>query len=204
MKIKHIASISIISIIFAGCGGAGISPDNSSGGVSYKNTQDVEQTTLNFGSTDLKLIAEKMVNSLLSTPILDGSKRPVVMLSKVKNKTSEHIDTKSITDKIKSSLLKSGRVRVTSYNEIGQELQSELDYQSSKYVNQKSAKKIGEQIGADYKIYGEITSITKVNGNTTDVYYKMTLNLANIENGLIEWADEKEIRKVGEKALFSY
>jgi PBP1b-binding outer membrane lipoprotein LpoB len=31
----------------------------------------------------------------------------------------------------------------------------------------------------------------------------MTLNLANIESGLTEWADEKEIRKVGSKSLFS-
>jgi len=173
------------------------------GNVSYKNANDIEQTTLNFGSTDLNLIVEKMVTSLLRTPILDGKKRPVIMLSKVKNKTSEHIDTKNITDKIKTTLLKSGRVRVTSYNEIGKELQDELAYQSSKYIKKDTAKKIGNQIAADYKIYGEITSIEKNDGSNIDIYYKMTLNLANIETGLTEWADEKEIRKSGSKSLFS-
>lgn len=173
------------------------------GNVSYKNAHDIEQTTLNFGSTDLNLIVEKMVSSLLRTPILDGKKRPVIMLSRVKNKTSEHIDTKNITDKIKTTLLKSGRVRITSYNEIGKDLQNELNYQSSKYVKQDTAKKIGNQIAADYKIYGEITSIEKSNGRDVDLYYKMTLNLANIETGLTEWADEKEIRKAGSKSLFS-
>jgi len=173
------------------------------GNVSYKNVQDVEKTTLNFGATDLNLIVEKMVTSLLRTPILDGKKRPVIMLSHVKNKTSEHIDTKNITDKIKTTLLKSGRVRVTSYNEIGKDLQDELEYQSSKYVKKDTAKKIGNQIAADYKIYGEITSIEKNDGRNVDLYYKMTLNLVDIETGLTEWADEKEIRKSGSKSLFS-
>lgn len=173
------------------------------GNVSYKNAHDIEQTTLNFGSTDLNLIAEKMVTSLLKTPIIGEKKRPVIMIGHVKNKTSEHIDTKNITDKIKTTLLKSGRVRITSYNEIGNELIDELNYQSSQYVKKETAKKIGNQIAADYKVYGEITSIEKNDGDTIDLYYKMTLNLANIESGLTEWADEKEIRKSGSKSLFS-
>jgi uncharacterized protein (TIGR02722 family) len=185
---------------FSGCA---MNSNAYTGNVSYKNANDVEQTTLNFGSTDLNLIVEKMVTSLLQTPILDGKNRPVIMLGGVKNKTSEHIDTKNITDKIKTTLLKSGRVRVTSYNEIGQDLIDELDYQSSKYVNQETAKQVGQQIAADYKIYGEITSIEKNDGKNIDLYYKMTLNLANIETGLTEWADEKEIRKAGNKSLFS-
>lgn len=185
---------------FSGCA---MNSNAYTGNVSYKNANDVEQTTLNFGSTDLNLIVEKMVTSLLQTPILDGKNQPVIMLGGVKNKTSEHIDTKNITDKIKTTLLKSGRVRVTSYNEIGQDLIDELDYQSSKYVNQETAKQVGQQIAADYKIYGEITSIEKNDGKNIDLYYKMTLNLANIETGLTEWADEKEIRKAGNKSLFS-
>ena len=188
-------------LTFSGC--AVNSANAYKGNISYKNVQDVEQTTLNFGSTDLNLIVEKMVTSLLRTPILDGKKRPVIMLSRVKNKTSEHIDTKNITDKIKTTLLKSGRVRVTSYNEIGKDLQDELEYQSSKYVKKDTAKKIGNQIAADYKIYGEITSIEKNDGRNVDLYYKMTLNLVDIETGLTEWADEKEIRKFGSKSLFS-
>ena len=194
----------ILPALFITFNGCAMNNTNAyNGNVSYKNAHDVEQTTLNFGSTDLNLIVEKMVTSLLRTPILDGKKRPVIMIGHVKNKTTEHIDTKNITDKIKTTLLKSGRVRVTAYNEIGKELQDELNYQSSKYVKKDTAKKIGNQIAADYKIYGEITSIEKNDGSHVDLYYKMTLNLANIETGLTEWADEKEIRKAGDKSLFS-
>jgi penicillin-binding protein activator len=42
---------------------------------------------------------------------------------------------------------------------------------------------------------GNITSIVKEVKNTKDVYYKFNLQLWNIRNGLLEWSDEKEIRK---------
>jgi hypothetical protein len=34
------------------------------------------------------------------------------------------------------------------------------------------------------------------------VYYKFTLKLLNIQTGIIEWANEKEIRKTKSKSLF--
>jgi len=192
--------ISIVTLsIFSGCGAV----DAYNGDIGYVNTQNIEQTTLNFGSTDLNMIAEKMVISLLQALAFDEKNKPVIVLSHVKNKTNEQIDTKSITDKIKISLIKSGLVRVSLYNEIGDELKSELSYQASEYVKKGTAKQIGNQIGADYKLYGEITSIEKSDGEKIDIYYKITLNLVNIESGIAVWADEKEIRKIGAKSLFT-
>jgi PBP1b-binding outer membrane lipoprotein LpoB len=34
------------------------------------------------------------------------------------------------------------------------------------------------------------------------VYYKFTLNLVDVETGIIEWSDEKEIRKQANRAIF--
>ncbi|MGB2336604.1 MAG: penicillin-binding protein activator LpoB, partial [Alcanivorax sp.] len=42
----------------------------------------------------------------------------------------------------------------------------------------------------------------KRDGSTKDVYYKFTLKLLNIQTGIIEWANEKEIRKTKSKSLF--
>ena len=42
---------------------------------------------------------------------------------------------------------------------------------------------------------GELTSIVKQSADTKDVYYKFTLKLFDVEEGTIEWQDEKEIRK---------
>ena len=53
----------------------------------------------------------------------------------------------------------------------------------------------GQMIGAQYRMEGNITSIVKQVKDKKDVYYKFNLQLWNIRNGLLEWSDEKEIRK---------
>ncbi len=188
--------VSLIGMIFlvAGCA--------SSPTVSYGDPEQVETVTTEFGSTDLQMIAEKMVNSLLANPVLSSGQRPVLYVHQVKNKTDEHLDTKSVTDKIRVTLLKSGRVRFTAVNEVNDEMIKQLEYQtSSGYVDPKTSSAIGRQVGADYFMFGEITSIRKSAGRVKDVYFKFTLNLVNIETGLIEWADEQEIRKQAKKPL---
>ncbi len=170
--------------------------------VSYGDAGQVETVTADFGSTDLQLIAEKMVTSLLSTPLLQSGQRPVIYVHRVKNKTDEHIDTKAVTDKIKVQLLKSGRVKISAVSEVNDEMVRQMEYQtSSGIVDPSTAKRFGSQVGSDYFLYGEIISIKKSAGRVADVYYKFTLNLVNIETGLIEWADEEEIRKQAKKPL---
>lgn len=181
---------------------AGLSACATTPSVQYGSAEQVETITTDFGSTDLQMIAEKMVNSLLATPLLQSGKRPVIYVHDVKNKTDEHIDTKSITDKIKVTLLKSGRVRFSAVSEANDEILRQLEYQTGAgVVDPKTAKRFGTQVGADYFLYGEITSIKKRAGRVEDVYYKITLNLVNIATGLLEWADEKEIRKQAKKPL---
>jgi PBP1b-binding outer membrane lipoprotein LpoB len=52
---------------------------------------------------------------------------------------------------------------------------------------------------AKFSVEGELTSIVKQNSQTKDVYYKFTLKLFDVEEGTIEWQDEKEIRKTTKK-----
>jgi penicillin-binding protein activator len=171
--------------------------------VNYGNPEQVETVTTDFGSTDLQQIAEKMVNSLLASPVLSSGQRPVMYVSTVKNRTDEHIDTMSVTDKIKVTLLKSGKIRFSAVSEANDEILKQLEYQaSSGAVDPSTAKRLGKQVGADYFLYGELSSIKKSAGRVKDVYFKFTLNLVNIKTGLIEWADEKEIRKQAKKPLF--
>jgi len=132
-----------------------------------------------------------------------GGRRPVFYIQTVRNRTDEHIDTRAVTDKIRVTLLKSGKVRFTAVSDVKDEIVNQLEFQtSSGMVDPATAKAMGRLVGADYFLYGELASIRKSAGRVKDVYYKFTLNLVNISNGLIEWADEKEIRKQAKKPLF--
>ncbi len=59
--------------------------------------------------------------------------------------------------------------------------------------------KMGKMQGAQYRLDGSISSIVKKGSNIKDVYYKMNLRLIEIETGIVEWSDEKDIRKTAKR-----
>lgn len=167
------------------------------GSVSYGDAKAVETVTTDLGSTDIQMIAEKMTQSLLQTPEIRTAikKRELLMASPVKNKTSEYFDTRMITDTILTQLQKNG----VKYVIEGEDMQNQVDElrrqnQSGLYKKSKSVK-MGNMQGAKYRLDGSISSIVKKGSNVKDVYYKMNLRLVEIESGVVEWSDEKEIRK---------
>jgi penicillin-binding protein activator len=167
--------------------------------VRYGDAKGVETVTNQFGSTDLQMIAESMTRSLLNHRVITQVDSPIMTVQEVKNKTSEYIDTRAITDTIRSELLKSGKVRFA-VDSAGMEQQvEELNRQQSELYERKKAAKTGRMVGAEYRLEGNIVSIVKQAKDVKDVYYKFNLQLWNIENGLLEWTDEKEIRKTTTK-----
>jgi uncharacterized protein (TIGR02722 family) len=161
----------------------------------YGDARSVETVTNTFGSTDLQMMAESMARSMQQAPVIVGANLPIVTVQEVKNKTSEYIDTRAITDSIRSELQKGGKVRFA-VDQVGMQQQSdELKRQQSELYAKDSAAETGRMVGAQYRLEGNIVSIVKEVKNVKDVYYKLNLQLWNIRNGLLEWSDEKEIRK---------
>lgn len=175
--------------------------------VSYGDAQAVETVTVDFGSTDLQKIASDMVDSMLmsgSVAAITRDSRPIVFVERIKNKTSEHIDTESITDSISTKMLNSGKFRFVDMDRV-ESVRRQLNFQNTdELVDQRSAIQFGQMVGAQYMLYGNLSSIVKSAGNDRDVYYKMTMRLMDLRTGLIEWADETEIRKQQSRSLFGW
>ncbi|NOI37036.1 penicillin-binding protein activator LpoB [Vibrio sp. 070316B] len=191
---KSVIALLGLAVILGGC----------SNKVSYGDAQAVETTTIDFGSTDLQTIAGEMVDSMMasgSVSYITRDQRPIVFVERIKNKTSEHIDTESITDTISTKMLNSGKFRFVDMDRV-ESVRDQLNFQNNdELVNQSSAIQFGKMVGAQYMLYGNLSSIVKQAGSDEDVYYKMTMRLMDLESGLIEWADETEIRKQQSKSL---
>ncbi len=148
-----------------------------------------------FGENDMQLISNKLVDSLVQYDKIEGAKQPpLVMVGKVRNHTSEHIDIKSLTDKIRTALIRSGKFRFAD-KEARDEIAEEYEYQAGKNVDKSTAKGPGKQVGVGYLITGDVASNVQEVGNDKVIYYKVTLNLTNLETNVIEWSDDKEVRK---------
>jgi len=162
----------------------------------YGDARAPETLTNQFGSTDLQMIAESMARSMLQSPIIASSNLPIVTVQEVRNKTSEYIDTRAITDSIRAELQKGGRVRfAVDANAMNQQVDELKRQQQSGLYAKESAVEMGRMVGAQFRLEGNIISIVRETKNVKDVYYKFNLQLWNIRNGLLEWSDEKEIRK---------
>lgn len=195
LKPKSLLLAALLALTLSAC--QTTSPTVGDGSVSYGDAKAVETVTTDLGSTDIQMIAEKMTQSLIQTPEIQGAikKRQLLMASPVKNKTSEYFDTRLITDTILTQLQKNG----IKYTIEGEDMQNQVDElrrqnQSGLYKKSKAAK-MGNMEGAKYRLDGSISSIVKKNSSMKDVYYKMNLRLVEIETGVVEWTDEKEIRK---------
>ena len=198
-KLIATASISLALIALGGCTNKSV--------VRYGDATAVETTNINFGSTDLQKIAGKMTDSLLLSPVvgtLTANTRPILFVESIKNKTSEHIDTESITDSISTKLLRSGKFRFVDMARVAA-VREQLEFQqNSGMVDDSKAIAFGQQVGAQYMLYGNLASIVKSNKDKSDIYYKFTLRLMDLQSGLVEWADETEIRKTKEKKFISW
>jgi len=199
MKLNRIILLVFLVLSLVGCA------TTSSGPVSYQDPGAAKPLTTNFGFSDLNQIAANMVNDMLSHPAtvdITRSRRPLVVVGKIQNRTDQHIDTKSITDSISTLVLRSGKFRF-SHIDSRQQIKDEIDYQNySGMVNRQTATAEGQGIGAEYIITGKLAAFIARTSRTTEKSYVFTMRLINLQTHVIEWAHEVPIRKVRNRNFF--
>ena len=161
----------------------------------YIEPEEVHLLSDKFVESDLQMISDRLTESLLVSPILAQHRgKPAIIISLFTNATDEHIDILSLTNMIRTKLIKTHRF-VFLNERLRKALAEEYEYQLSGYVNPETAKMKGGQIGADWLISGHITSIKQPVGRKEIVYYKTTLEVTDLITSAILWADEVEIKK---------
>ena len=169
----------------------------------YDDVQKENLLNDRWSETDMQKSVEELVKSLVAhRAIAKAPKPPLVMVTNLQNKTSEHIDTQSIMDMVRVELSKTGDVQFVDKEARG-DIKDEYDYQGSGMVSEETKKGPGGQTGADYILNGRLDSIVQEVGADKTIYYKVTLNLTNLKTGVIVWTDHKQMRKVYEKKRIS-
>lgn len=152
-----------------------------------------------WSETDMQVIVKSMVDSLVAHPLIANAKNPpVVIITKLTNKTSEHIDTESIMDMVSTELTNSGKVSFVN-KQAREDISNEYDYQNNGSTAEETKKGPGGQTGADFIIDGRLDSIVQEVGKDKSVYYKLTLNMTNLKKAVIVWSNQKQIRKTFKK-----
>lgn len=161
----------------------------------YDDVENENNLNDRWSETDMQKVVGDLVGSMVNHSSISTAKRPpIVMVTKLQNKTEEHIDTQSIMDMVRVELGRGGRV-VFVDKEAREDVAEEYGYQNSGMVSEETKKGPGGQIGADYIVNGRLDTVVQEVGKDKTVYYKVTLNLTNLKTNLVVWSDYKQIRK---------
>ncbi len=159
---------------------------------------------------DWQIAAEKGITSLLESGVLNRSdgRKSILMISTVKNSTTQHINTRILTDKIRQALLRSGKALTTTA--VGG---NGPDDAASKQVrrleeddmfNQSTVQKAGTAIAPDMSLSGEIVQQKTTQGRVSESYFFFHMAITDLTTGLAVWEDNVEIAKQGKKPVFGW
>jgi uncharacterized protein (TIGR02722 family) len=186
----------IASIICIGCAPS----------IKYSIADDETVTGSDWSARDLKEVSEYMTDSIGKAKFI-GTRRyiedaPRWMLARdLRNDTDEHVNTRTIMEKIRTKLINSGTAKFVDDQAVSDILE-QLKLQQSGLFDNAAVAKVGKLVGAKLILRGTISSIRKRTERTDIIYYNITLQIVNIETGEILWTDEKEIQRLTHKSLF--
>ncbi|MDR2588568.1 MAG: penicillin-binding protein activator LpoB [Spirochaetales bacterium] len=158
-----------------------------------------------WNDTDSQMVAEAMISDVLRRPWLgdflseNNNRKPVLIVGEVRNRSRDQIETLVFTKSLERELVNSGKVRFVAGQEERAAVRGErLDQQLE--ASAESVKRLGQELGADFYLQGVITSQTDAVEGQRVVFYKVNLELINIETMDKVWIGDKEIKKVIEQS----
>jgi uncharacterized protein (TIGR02722 family) len=116
---------------------------------------------------------------------------PVVAIWPIQNATTQHLDDQMLTllSSIETALVNTGAVLVVDRSRQ-QDLAHEIGIQQDAIYDQRSAQRLGRQLGAQYFFTGKITSVDERLNNTRRVQYTLFLQVIEVETGIIRFQNE--------------
>jgi uncharacterized protein (TIGR02722 family) len=158
--------------------------------VSTEDPRNASTLTAKFDQRDLLDMADQLAADILAHPFPPaGSPAPIVASLGINNNTRTHLDVVALEDTLTTKLLNSGRMQFVN-TARRDDLLKEQGYQLAN-ATEASRVQMGKQLGARYMLTGSITELGARTGKQVrvskqeDVYYQLTLEITDLQTGLI-------------------
>ncbi|NBO39599.1 hypothetical protein EBU99_13555 [bacterium] len=193
MKLKSIYGLTIFFLFFS-----------VSCATTKKGYSDVNEKILvgsRWSDTDNQEVAREIVKKALLSHWLDRVKSgpPKVGVGRVRNMTSEEIDTTALVNFMQDELINSGKVTFVANDEsTRQAIDAELARQET-YTKSSERSEVGQQSGIQYLFQGDINSKTEQDEDLKVINYQVNFKLINLQSTQIEWSGQHRVRKKFER-----
>lgn len=156
-----------------------------------------------WNDTDSRMVAETMVKEALGSPWLENyvrakRRQPVVVVGTILNRSSEHINVQTFVTDLSRELTNSQKVTFVAGKGEREEVREERREQAA-HAREDTQKAPGKEIGADYMLKGNISSILDESEGVKAVFYQVDLEMIDLENNVKSWFGQKKIKKVVER-----
>ena len=170
---------------------------------------DEDLTTISsVDPRDWQKAAADSINDMLASGALkrsDGRKN-VVMISRIRNYTLQHLESRILTDKMRQAILASGQAVVTSALGTGANIDLAVrrirDKEYDDLFDQRTVQKRGTVIAPDLSLSGSITQQIAMQGRVEESYFVFHLVLTDLSTGLALWEHNVEVAKQGTHSIF--
>lgn len=159
-----------------------------------------------WNDTDSRLVSEEMVRDALDHPWSDDfntrtGREPRVIVAMVRNESHEHLNTETFTRDLERQLINSGRIRFVASSGQRDVLRRERTDQA-KYATMETMKGMGNELGADFMLQGQINTILDSAGGKQVRFYQVELEMISIESNEKVWIGQKKLKKLIERSRY--
>jgi uncharacterized protein (TIGR02722 family) len=152
-----------------------------------------------WNDTDSRLVSEEMVEDALSNPWSTRASEalgrpPRVIVGRVRNRSQEHLDTRTFVKDLERAFVNSGRVDVVAAPDERDDIRAEREDQQT-HASIESAKSMGKELGADFMLQGQIHSILDAVEGEQLRFYQVELELVDLESNRKVWIGQKKLKK---------
>jgi penicillin-binding protein activator len=181
----------VLASAFIGC---------ASQGTQVKRDESAVDLSGEWNDVDADLVAKEMIHDCMSSPWADKFKQkngrgPVVKLYPIRNKSSDHIETKYFTKQVEKALVNSGNIEVVAASDEADVTRQEQADQGS-HASDETVKAAGNETGADFIMNGWVVSQNDSDGaGKTIKAFVTTMELTDIQSQKKVWLNDKKIKK---------
>lgn len=156
-----------------------------------------------WNDTDSKMVAEAMIKEMVKQPWLEkfsstAGRQPVVIVGTILNKSHEHIDVGTFVTDLQREMTNSQQVVFVANKNERDEIREERKEQAV-HAREDTQKRPGQELGADFMMKGNISTIVDESDGVKAVYFQVDLDLIDLENNVKSWYGQKKIKKVIER-----
>jgi hypothetical protein len=168
--------------------------------VTRVSDEEIPDLSGRWNASDSRDVSQQMILSMLSSPWLtqfrqEKDRIPRIIVGKIENLSSEHIETGIFMKDIEREITSSSKaVFVSSSNERSYVREERIDQQS--YASDETVTALANESGADFMLMGSIKSLRDAISGKEVITYQVDLELVNIETNEKVWMESLPKNKI--------